>query len=237
MALENLHHLGGHAINRFALPLGELPDKVIDQEGNVVLPFAQRWKRNRKDIQPIVKIRAKFSLLDHGPEVPVGCGNDAHIDRNGATAAEALDLPLLQPPYSLLARDAEEQILPFALKHDIGVIVYSPMASGLLSGAMTRERIVALPEGDWRKRSKNFLEPALSHSLVLVETLREFGRRHNATPGALAIAWTLRNPAVTGAIVGIRKPQQVDGTVIATDIRLSTSEAIAIEQVLSLQPA
>jgi aryl-alcohol dehydrogenase-like predicted oxidoreductase len=111
------------------------------------------------------------------------------------------------------------------------------MASGLLSGAMTRERIVALPEGDWRKRSKNFLEPALSHSLVLVETLREIGRRHNATPGAVAIAWTLRNPAVTGAIVGIRKPQQVDGTVIATDIRLSTSEAIAIEQVLSLQPA
>jgi aryl-alcohol dehydrogenase-like predicted oxidoreductase len=111
------------------------------------------------------------------------------------------------------------------------------MASGLLSGAMTRERIAALPEDDWRKRSKNFQEPALSHNLALVETLREIGSRHNATPGAVAIAWTLRNLEVTGAIVGIRKPQQVDGTVIAAEIHLSTSEAMEIEQVMSLQPA
>jgi aryl-alcohol dehydrogenase-like predicted oxidoreductase len=152
-------------------------------------------------------------------------------------ALEVAPIASLQPPYSLLARDAEESILPFALKHHIGVIVYSPMASGMLTGAMTRERIAAFPEDDWRKRSKNFQEPALSHNLALVETLRAIGHRYNATPGAVAIAWTLHNLEVTGAIVGIRTPQQVDGTVIAGDIHLSTSDVMEIGQVMSLQPA
>src|SRR5229473_2221803 len=114
----------------------------------------------------------------------------------------------LQPPYSLLATEVEDSTLPFALDHQIGVIVYSPMASGLLSGAMTRERIAALPEDDWRKRSPNFQEPLLSRNLRLVETLRAIGRRYNATPGEVAIAWTLRNPAVTAAIIGVRSAQQ-----------------------------
>jgi aryl-alcohol dehydrogenase-like predicted oxidoreductase len=143
----------------------------------------------------------------------------------------------LQPPYSLLATDVEESTLPFALKHHIGVIVYSPMASGLLSGAMTRQRIASFPEDDWRKRSPNFQEPALSRNLALVETLRAIGQRYNATPGAVAIAWTLRNLAVAGAIVGIRTPQQVDGTVIAADIHLSTRDVTEIEQIMSLQTA
>lgn len=94
----------------------------------------------------------------------------------------------LQPPYSLLARDVETSILPFALEHHVGVIVYSPMASGLLTGAMTRERIAGLPEDDWRKHSPNFQEPQLSHNLELVETLRGIGKRHKATPGEVAIA-------------------------------------------------
>src|ERR1700693_555883 len=102
----------------------------------------------------------------------------------------------LQPPYSLLATDIEVSILPFALDHQIGVIVYSPMASGLLSGAMTRERIAALPEDDWRKHSPNFQEPLLSRNLRLVETLRAIGQRRNATPGEVGIGWALRNPAV-----------------------------------------
>jgi aryl-alcohol dehydrogenase-like predicted oxidoreductase len=143
----------------------------------------------------------------------------------------------LQPPYSLLAADVETSILPFALEHRIGVIVYSPMASGLLTGAMTRERIASFPEDDWRKHSPNFQEPLLSRNLRLVETLRAIGKRHSATPGEVAIAWTLRNPAVTGAIVGVRSAEQVSGIAGAADIRLSDDEVLEIKHEMTLQPA
>ncbi len=143
----------------------------------------------------------------------------------------------LQPPYSLLDTDIEESVLPFALHHRIGVIVYSPMASGLLTGAMTRERIAAFPEDDWRKHSPNFQEPLLSRNLRLVETLRKIGRRYNTTPGEVAIAWTLRNPAVTGAIVGVRSPKQVEGIAGAGDLQLKPDDLEEIEQSMALQPA
>lgn len=143
----------------------------------------------------------------------------------------------LQPPYSLLFTDVETSTLPFALSHHIGVIVYSPMASGLLSGAMTRERIAGLPEDDWRKRSANFQEPLLSRNLRLVEILRAIGRRQNATPGEVAIAWTLRNPAVTAAIVGVRSAQQVNGIAGAAEVKLNADDIREIEQALTLQPA
>jgi aryl-alcohol dehydrogenase-like predicted oxidoreductase len=136
----------------------------------------------------------------------------------------------LQPPYSLLARQAEGQILPFAARHGIGVIVYSPMYSGLLSGKMTRERIAALPSDDWRKRNRNFQEPLLSHNLRLVELLREIGLRHEVTAGEVAIAWTLQNSAVTGAIVGVRSREQVMGIIEAGEFRLSDTEADEIAQ-------
>jgi len=109
------------------------------------------------------------------------------------------------------------------------------MASGLLSGAMTRERIAALPEDDWRKRSTNFREPALSRNLRLVEALRAIGQRYNATPGAVAIAWTLKNPAVTGAIVGIRRAEQVGGIIGAAEVQLTTNDLLEIEQAMALQ--
>jgi aryl-alcohol dehydrogenase-like predicted oxidoreductase len=143
----------------------------------------------------------------------------------------------LQPPYSLLFTEVETSTLPFALSHHIGVIVYSPMASGLLSGAMTRERIAGLPEDDWRKRSPNFQEPLLSRNLRLVEILRAIGQRQNATAGEVAIAWTLRNAAVTGAIVGVRSAQQVAGIAGAADIRLNADDVREIERALTLQPA
>jgi aryl-alcohol dehydrogenase-like predicted oxidoreductase len=143
----------------------------------------------------------------------------------------------LQPPYSLVATDVEPSILPFALQHKIGVIVYSPMASGLLSGAMTRERIAALPEDDWRKRSANFQEPLLSRNLRLVERLRAVGQRYNATPGEVAIAWTLQNPAVTGAIIGVRSAQQASGIAGAADVRLGADDMLDIEQALTRQAA
>jgi aryl-alcohol dehydrogenase-like predicted oxidoreductase len=143
----------------------------------------------------------------------------------------------LQPPYSLLFAEVETSALPFALSHHIGAIVYSPMASGLLSGGMTRERIARLPEDDWRKRSPNFQEPLLSRNLHLVEILRAIGQRQNATPGEVAIAWTLRNPAVTGAIVGVRSAQQVKGIAGAADVKLNAEDIRGIEQGLTLQPA
>ena len=143
----------------------------------------------------------------------------------------------LQPQYSLVATDVESSILPFALQHRIGVIVYSPMASGLLSGSMTRERIADLPDDDWRKRSPNFQEPLLSRNLELVERLRGVGQRYNATPGQVAIAWTLRNPAVTGAIIGVRSAQQANGVAGAADVNLSADDMLDIEQTLARQAA
>jgi len=135
----------------------------------------------------------------------------------------------LQPPYSLLARKVEPEILPFALQNGIGVIVYSPMRAGLLTGKMTRERALNLSTDDWRSRDKDFQEPNLSPNLKLVELLRKIGERHGRSPGEVAIAWTLYNPAVTGAIVGLRKAEQVHGTIGALTFRLSSNEASEIE--------
>jgi len=152
-------------------------------------------------------------------------------------ALDIAPIASLQPQYSLVARDVEPSILPFALSHRIGVIVYSPMGSGLLSGAMTRERIATLPEDDWRKRSSNFQEPLLSRNLQLVETLRDKARRYEATPGEIAIAWTLQHPAVTGAIVGVRSAQQARDIAGAGDIQLSVGDVLDIERSLTLQAA
>jgi aryl-alcohol dehydrogenase-like predicted oxidoreductase len=152
-------------------------------------------------------------------------------------ALNVAPITALQPPYSLLFTEVDIAKLPFALNNHIGVIVYSPMASGLLSGAMTRERIAGFPQDDWRKNSPNFQEPLLSRNLRLVEILRGIGQRQNATPGEVAIAWTLLNPAVTGAIVGVRSAQQVNGVVGAADVRLNADDVREIEQALTLQPA
>jgi aryl-alcohol dehydrogenase-like predicted oxidoreductase len=135
----------------------------------------------------------------------------------------------LQPPYSLVHREVEKDTLPFCLREGIGVIVYSPMASGLLTGAMTRERAAALPKDDWRHKHPDFNEPNLSRNLALVERLREIGKRHERSPGEVAIAWTLRNPAVTGAIVGARNAGQAEGVMRAGELRLTKEEVSEIE--------
>ncbi len=128
-----------------------------------------------------------------------------------------------------MAREVEEELLPFAEREGIGVVVYSPMGSGLLTGAMTRERIQQLPEDDWRKHSERFQEPQLSRHLALVKRLTTVADRHGTTPGAVAVAWTLRNPAVDGAIVGFRRPDQVDPIIPAAHLELSDDDVVTIE--------
>jgi len=139
----------------------------------------------------------------------------------------------LQPPYSLIRREIQAEILPFCQREGMGVIVYSPMASGLLTGAMTRERAANLATDDWRRLDPEFNEPKLSQNLALVERLRAVGARHGRSPGEVAIAWTLRHPAVTGAIVGARSAMQVEGVMGAGDFRLSQEEIAAIERGLN----
>jgi len=135
----------------------------------------------------------------------------------------------LQPPYNLLTRQAEQELLPYCLDNGIGVIVYSPMKSGLLTGKMTKERVAALPEDDFRRRTPAFQEPQLSRNLEVVEKLRAIGARHGRTPGDVAIAWTLRHPAVTAAIVGMRSAEQAREILGARDFRLTPSEIEEIE--------
>jgi aryl-alcohol dehydrogenase-like predicted oxidoreductase len=134
----------------------------------------------------------------------------------------------LQPPYSLVRNEAEKEILPFASREKIGVIAYSPMASGLLTGAMTRERIERLPADDWRRSNRDFQEPLLSRNLRLVSLLRTIGVRHGRTPAEVAVAWVLHNPAITAAIVGARRPGQIKAVVGAADFQLSASEVAEI---------
>ena len=158
----------------------------------------------------------------------IGVSNfDAH---QMEVAGRIAPVTSLQPPYSMLRRGIEESILPFCKANNVGVIVYSPMLSGLLAGGMTRERAANLAPDDWRRNNKEFQEPRLSRNLALVDLLREIGAAHGRGPGEVAIAWTLRHPAVTAAIVGGRSAKQVDGVVGAGELRLSDDEANRIER-------
>jgi aryl-alcohol dehydrogenase-like predicted oxidoreductase len=135
----------------------------------------------------------------------------------------------LQPPYSMISPEIEESILPYCGANNIGVLAYSPMKSGLLAGTMTRERVAAFPADDFRRRTPNFQEPLLTRNLELAELLRAIGQRHGRTPGEVAIAWVLRRPEVTAAIVGMRSAQQVEGVIGAADFRLSPAEIAEID--------
>jgi aryl-alcohol dehydrogenase-like predicted oxidoreductase len=168
-------------------------------------------------------------LKEEGKVRHIGVSN---FDVDQMRRAQAIaPISSLQPPYSLLKRDVEDEILPFCLENGIGVIVYSPMASGLLTGAMTRERIAHFPADDWRRRNREYQEPRLSRNLELAEALAGIGARRGRSAGEVAIAWTLRHPAVTGAIVGGRNARQVEGIIGAGDFRLNEPEIREIESV------
>ncbi|HVO56278.1 MAG TPA: aldo/keto reductase [Dongiaceae bacterium] len=146
-----------------------------------------------------------------------------------ARAAAIAPVTSNQPPYSIIRRKIEEEVLPYCQQQKIGVISYAPMASGLLSGAMTRERAAALPPDDFRSRNPEFREPRISKNIELVERLRNVGARHGRGPGEVAIAWVLRNPAVTGAIVGARNAKQAEGVMRAGELQLTPQEIAEIE--------
>jgi aryl-alcohol dehydrogenase-like predicted oxidoreductase len=151
-------------------------------------------------------------------------------------AEEVAPVTSLQPPYSLIRREIEPDILPYCRSNGIGAIVYSPMASGLLTGAMTRERAAKLPASDWRSRDTEFIEPKLSKNLALVERLREVGEKYGRPPGQVAIGWVLRNPAVTAAIVGARNAEQVEKNVGAVEFQLTDEDVEEIEGINAHEP-
>jgi aryl-alcohol dehydrogenase-like predicted oxidoreductase len=154
----------------------------------------------------------------------------SNFDADELARAHAIaPITSLQPPYSLLRRDIEDRVLPFCREHGIGVIVYSPMQSGLLTGRMTRERVAAFPEDDWRRKASWFQEPKLSRALQVADLLGEIGRAHGRAAGDVAIAWTLRHPAVTAAIVGARTPEQIDELADAGSLTLSDAEVALID--------
>lgn len=156
--------------------------------------------------------------------------NVAEMERARAIAPVAS----LQPPYSLIRRAIEAELLPYCLRHTIGVIVYSPMAAGILTGTMTRARAQSLPANDWRSKHAELKEPRLSKNLALVDVLQAVGSRHGGlTAGAIAVAWTLRHPAVTAAIVGFRTPAQIDGILGAAAVTLTDTDVAEIERAAS----
>jgi aryl-alcohol dehydrogenase-like predicted oxidoreductase len=183
------------------------------------------WPRPPEDIEQ--GWSALVELREEGLVRHIGVSNFTapQLELIGAIAP----VETLQPPYSLISRDAEEKLLPYAQREGIGVIVYSPMGSGMLTGAMTRERIERLPDNDWRKNSDNFNEPRLSENLATAARVGAVAERLGVSSGAVAIAWTLRNPAVDAAIVGLRRPDQADELIAGATLELSDEDAAEIE--------
>ncbi len=174
-------------------------------------------------------------LKDEGKVRWIGVSNFSVAQMKRAQAIAPITS--LQPPYAVVRREIEQEVLPFCLSQNIGVIVYSPMYAGLLTGAMTTERVASFLAEDWRRNLPGFKEPDLSRNLRVVEHLREIGRRRGRGPGEVAIAWTLNHPAVTGAIVGFRSPQQVGGIIGAAQFRLNQDEIAEIEGALKQENA
>jgi aryl-alcohol dehydrogenase-like predicted oxidoreductase len=212
-----------------SLKAGSLQEEVEDSlrrlRVDVIDLYQIHWPNPEDEIEEGWETLARLKEQGKVRYIGVSNFNVAQMKR----VLKIAPITSLQPPYSILRRDIEEEILPFCQKNNIGVINYSPMVSGLLTGKMTAERIKNLPEDDWRKRSPNFKEPKLSKNLKLVELLREIGWAHNVEPGVVAIAWTLREPAITAAIVGARRPEQIDGVLPAATVRLSNEEIARID--------
>ncbi len=207
----------------------ECEESLRRLQTDVIDLYQIHWPRPNEDIEE--GWTALAELKEEGKVRHIGVSN---FDVSQMERAQRIaPVETLQPPYNMLNRSIEGEILPYCAEQDIGVIVYSPMRSGLLTGKMTRERVQNLPSDDWRRNNPDFQEPRLSKNLELVALLEEIGAEHGSSPGEVAIAWTLRHPAVTAAIVGGRRPDQVDGIIGAADLRLSEDELDRIEAFLT----
>jgi len=214
--------------------IGEVEDSLRRLQVETIDLYQIHWPAFPAD-GPDDGIEAALSTLakaqEQGKIREIGVSNFSVAQLRRAQSV--VEIACLQPPYSALMRDVEEEMLPFCEQAGIGVIAYSTLQSGLLTGAMTRARIAKLPDDDWRKtRSADYQEPRLSRNLELVEVMRRIGQRHGVTPAAVAISWVLRQSAVTGAIVGARRPAQIDGLMAAAGFQLSEDELAEIAPLL-----
>src|SRR5215469_16639067 len=209
----------------------ECEDSLRRLKVDVIDLYQIHWPEPDEDIEEGWTEMAR--LKEEGKVRWIGVSNFSVSQMKRAQAIAPITS--LQPPYSLVTRDVAREILPYSEASNIGVIIYSPMAAGLLTGAMTKERVRNFAEEDWRRRLPNFQEPLLSRNLRLVERLREIGK--GRSPGQVSIAWTLHHPAVTGAIVGARSPKQIEGIIGAADFRLAESEIDEIERALEHEAA
>jgi aryl-alcohol dehydrogenase-like predicted oxidoreductase len=211
----------------------ECEDSLRRLKTDVIDLYQIHWPEPDEDIEEGWTELARLKEEGKVRYIGVSNFNVAQMKRAQAIAP----ITSLQPPYAIVRRDIEREILPYCAAKNIGVIVYSPMYAGLLTGAMTKGRVANFLPEDWRRNLPGFQEPALTRNLQLVERLREIGRRHRRSPGEVAIAWTLHHPAVTGAIVGFRNVEQVTGIIGAGEFRLQANEISEIEDAAKEQAA
>ncbi|WP_210479343.1 aldo/keto reductase [Naasia sp. SYSU D00948] len=171
--------------------------------------------------------QAFVELRESGKVRAIGLSNHGVEQLEAAEAVGHVDT--LQPPFSAIRQETAEDLLPWCAEHETGVIVYSPMGSGLLTGAFTRERVESLAENDWRRRSPDFTTN-LDRNLAVAAALAEVGEKHGVSAAAAAVAWTLGFPGVTGAIVGARSPEQIDGWLPAASLQLTEDDYARVEQ-------
>lgn len=210
----------------------EVEDSLNRLQTEVIDLYQIHWPNPDEEIEEGWAAMAKLKEEGKVRWIGVSNFNVSQMER----AAKIAPITSLQPPYSLVDRKVEAEILPYCEQHKIGVINYSPMGAGLLTGAMTLERARSLPADDWRSRAENFREPRLLRHLQLVELLKSIGEKHGRTAGEVAIAWTLRLPVVTAAIVGARNAKQIDGIIGAMQLQLDVSEIEQIEAFCRANP-
>jgi aryl-alcohol dehydrogenase-like predicted oxidoreductase len=222
--LEGAHHKVAHSLKRDSI-LREAEASLARLGVDAIDLYQIHWPIPVVDIEEGWAALAELKQQGLVRHIGVSNFDVEQLRRIGQIAP----VETLQPQYSLIEREVEQEILPFVERERIGVIVYSPMGSGMLTGRMTRQRIERLAENDWRKHDERFNEPQLSRHLELVDRLEHVAERYDTTAGAVAVAWTLRNPAVDGAIVGFRRPDQIDPILIATNLELTNQDIAEIE--------
>ena len=213
--------------------LKEVEDSLRRLEVDVIDLYQIHWPTTNDAIKEAWETMAE--IKEKGLVKNIGVSNFS-VDQI-KLAEEIAPVASLQPPYSMIFPQVADEILPYCRAQNIGTIIYSPMASGLLTGKMTKERIENMPEDDWRKRNDRFQEPKLSFNLNLASLLTRIGQNYGSSAGAVAVAWTLLNPAVTAAIVGMRKPDQVDDVVKGGDLKLDPEDINRINAFLKDIPS